>query len=148
MKNLTRSFTEVAEKIEATKRVLPKIIANQAQNYFVKSWDLQGFDGRKWKEVKRRIEDEDAYKYPKEKGLSRRTRPILIGETGSLRRKTANSVAVASWPIVKLIVDLPYAAAQNEGNQHLPKRQYIGQTRELTKMQNETIDKYFEKVWK
>lgn len=145
---MTRSLAEVQQKIEATKRIVPKLVANQTQNYFVMSFRKQGFDGRPWKEVNRRIPDTDEYKYPTKKGLSRQTRPILIGQTGQLRRKVANSVVVASWPIVKLIVDLPYAAVHNEGSSIMPKRQYVGQTRELTKIQGEIIEKSFSKIWK
>lgn len=146
--NLTRSLAEVFAKIEQTKRVVPKLVANQTQNYFVMSFKKQGFDGKAWKEVNRRIPDTKEYKYPQSKGLARRSRPILIGETGQLRRKVANSIVVASWPTVKLMVDLPYAAVHNDGNSKTPQRQYIGQTKELTEIQAKTIEKNFDKIWK
>lgn len=145
--NLSRKFAEVQRKIIATKKVLPRIMANQAQNFFVMSFRKQGFDGDGWREVKRRIPDTAEYKYPAKKGLSRRTKPILIG-TGRLRRKVANSVVLAHWPLIRLVVDLPYAAAHNDGTANIPQRQYMGQNQELTDLQRKTIDIYFDKVWK
>jgi phage gpG-like protein len=145
--NLSKAFAEVEKKIRQTKDLLPKIIANQAQNYFVMSWRKQGFDGEKWQEVRRRIEGTDEYKYPIKKGLSRRTRPILIGKTGRLRRKVANSVVLANWNMIKLLVDLPYAAVHNAGTDTIPKREFMGQTNELSKMQRERIDYFFDQVW-
>ena len=145
--NLSQAFEDVKHKIEQTKDVLPKVIANQAQNYFVMSWRNQGFDGNRWQEVRRRIEGTDEYKYPIKKGLSRRTKPILIGKTGRLRRKVANSVVLANWNMIRLVVDLPYAAAHNEGTDNIPQRQFMGQTNELTKMQRQRIDSFFDQVW-
>lgn len=144
--NLSHAFADVKKKIEQTKDVLPKVIANQAQNYFVMSWRNQGFDGNRWQEVRRRIEGTKEYKYPIKKGLSRRTKPILIG-SGRLRRKVANSVVLANWNMIKLVVDLPYAAAHNEGTDNIPQRQFMGQTNELTKMQRQRIDSFFDQVW-
>ena len=110
------------------------------------SWRKQGFDGNKWQEVRRRIEGTNEYKYPIKKGLSRRTKPILIG-SGRLRRKVANSVVLANWNMIKLLVDLPYAAVHNEGTDTTPQRQFMGQTNELTKMQRDRIDSFFDQVW-
>jgi phage gpG-like protein len=145
--NLSHAFADVKRKIEQTKDVLPKIIANQAQNYFVMSWRNQGFDGNKWQEVRRRVAGTNEYKYPIKKGLSRRTRPILIGKTGRLRRKVANSVVLANWNMIKLLVDLPYAAVHNEGTANTPKREFMGQTAELTRMQRQRIDSFFDQIW-
>lgn len=137
----------VKAKIDQTKRELPKQLANLSQNYFVLSWKKQGFDGQKWQEVKRRIPGTPEYKYPSTKGLSRRTKPILV-QSGELRRRVANSVVVANWNSILLVVDLPYAAAQNDGLNGLPQRQYMGQTKELEKLQIDKIEEYFNKVWK
>lgn len=137
---------EVLKKIEQTKRELPKKLANMTQNYFVLGFRKQGFDNDKWPEVKRRIPGTPEFKYPKTKGLSRRKKDILT-ETGELRRKVANSVRVDTWPTVKLVVDLPQAAAINEGTDKMPQRQYVGQTNELTVKQETMVEEYFDKVW-
>jgi hypothetical protein len=142
------SFEGLRSAVRTTRDVLPTLLANQAQNYFVSSFDKQGFDGAKWQEVQRRIEGTPAYKYPKTKDLGRRTRWILIGKGSTkLRRAVNNSVRLKTWPLVQLIVDLPYAKAQNEGNpaRNLPKRQYMGQTEELTRMQRELVKRELDK---
>lgn len=140
------NFNEVLKRVELTKTVVPKLLANQAQNYFVKSFKVQGFDGVKWKEVNRRIEDTKEWKYPKKKGLARRKKPILI-ETGELRRRVNNSVVLASWNMIKLVVDLPYAKAQNEGNARITARPFMKQSPILNKQLVETIEKEFNKIW-
>lgn len=140
------NFLDVLKNIEQTKRELPKKLANMTQNYFVLSFRKQGFDGGKWQEVKRRIPGTPEFKYPKTKGLSRRTKPILI-ESGELRRRVANSILLATWPTVKLMVDLPQAAAINEGTDKMPQRQFIGQSNELTGKQITLVETYFDRVW-
>ena len=139
-------FLSILQKVEQTKKELPKKLANVTQNYFVLSFRKQGFDGGKWQEVKRRIPGTPEFKYPKTKGLSRRTKPILI-ESGELRRRVANSILLATWPTVKLMVDLPQAAAINEGLGNMPKRQFIGQSNELTEKQIRLVEGYFDKIW-
>lgn len=142
-------FNKLKETIIKIHQDLPVILANQAQNYFVRSFDTQSWNGNSWEEVKRRIEGTPEYKYPLKKDLSRRTRPILIGKGSTkLRRATSNSVRVKTWPIVRLIVDLPYAKAHNEGLGHMPKRQFMGITEELNKMHKEKIKKQMDKLKK
>lgn len=104
----------VQQRLAETKRVLPIVLSKQAENYFTGSFTKQGLGTDKWQEVNRRIAGTNEYKYPKFKGLSRRTKPILIG-TGALRRKVSNSIRTATWDNISLIVDLPYASVHNEG---------------------------------
>lgn len=134
--------------IRTFKRKVPTLLANQAQTYFVKSFDTSGLDGEpKWKEVKRRMQGTNEYKYPKLKGLTRRTKPILT-MTGTLRRRVNNSIKVATWPKIELLVDLPYAKAQNEGNSKIDARPFMKQTNKLAKMQSELIEKNMNKIFK
>jgi len=151
------NFAEIKERVTKMKNVLPPVLANQAKNYFVGNFSNQSFDGQKWQEVNRRIPGTSAYKYPKKKDLGRRRRPILIGKGSTkLRRATANSIRVQKWPIVRLVVDLPYARIHNEGLRGrafgkygftMPKRQYIGQTKKLTDMQLKKVKSYSRKIW-
>ena len=59
-----------------------------------------------------------------------------------------NRTAEISGLKMRMIVDLPYAKYNNEGTDKLPKRQFIGQTQELSEMQRNSIDKIIKKVWK
>lgn len=145
------NFARVKENLTNAKEQIPQILANDAKNYFVASFDKQSWNGQQWQEVKRRIPGTPEYKYPTKKDLGRRTRPILIGKgSGKLRRFVSNSIRTTQWPIVRLVVDLPYARAHNEGNtaRNLPKRQYVGQTDELTKIQKNHMTRIIDKIWK
>lgn len=147
-------FKELKEKITRLKRDLPTVLANNAQNFFVSSFDNQGWDGTPWQEVKRREERTPEYKYPKKKDLGRRTRPILIGKGSTkLRRATANSIRVKRWPLVRLTVDLPYAKVHNEGGKagrgqgfEMPKRQFMGDSPILHRSQLEKIKQFMDQL--
>ena len=69
------NFSRVIANVEKTKRELPIILAKATQSEFVKNFTNQGFAGQKWLIPNRRIAGTDEYKYPKTKGLSRRTKP-------------------------------------------------------------------------
>lgn len=136
----------VIRNVERTKRELPIILAKATQNEFVKNFTNEGFDGAKWITPNRRILGTDEYKYPKTKGLSRRTKPTLT-MSGVLRRATANSIREATWDRIMLVVDLPYAKRHNEGLDGMPQRTFMGQTRDLTRLQTKIVNDYFNKVW-
>jgi hypothetical protein len=138
-------FGQIRQNFERTKRELPIVLAKQAENYFADSFKLGRLGTFQWKEVNRRISGTNEYKYPKLKGLSRRTSPILV-RTGTLRRKVSRSVSTATWAGVRLIVDLPYASNHNDG-ETLPERPYMKQTNELTTMQRTAIKKTMDKIW-
>lgn len=143
-------FDKVIKNVERTKQELPKILAGQAQSYFLKpfiSKSAQEFDGKEWKEVQRRQEGTKAYKYPKRKDLSRRTRPILVGKTRHLLRAVNHAVKIQQWPKVKLVIDDQKAIYHQEGTENMEARPMVGQTQELTIMQKGTVEKYFNKVW-
>ncbi len=149
------NFSEVKQKIEQANREIMVALSNQAQNYFVSSWRKQGFNGEPWKEVQRRESETKAYKYPKKKGLQRRTSPILIGagfktRGGTLRRAVSNMARTAdiSTGRARMVVDVHYAGYNNEGTDNLPKRQFVGQTQELTNMQQKKIVEIVDKIWK
>lgn len=158
-------FDKVLKQMEQVKKDLPPILASQAENYFVGSWKKQGFNNEQWKEVKRREgpgtdqggeKGTTEWRYPKMYGLARRTNPILVGggrikgtAGGALRRAVGNSIRSATFDSVKLIVDLPYAYAINNGDDtiKMPKRQYMGQTSELTEMQQKKVNNFVDKIW-
>jgi phage gpG-like protein len=139
------NFYRVLDNLNKIKRELPVLLANQAENYFVDNFKKQGFDNKKWQEVQRRIAETRPYMYPKNKGLSRRKKPILIG-SGRLRRAVANSKKITTFNKILLEVNLPYAANHNEGDT-VPKRQYIGQTRELTNKRVKLINSTVDRIW-
>ena len=89
--------------------------SNEIKNFFLKSFSNQGFTDvhlEKWKNVKRRQEGTKEFKYPKGKGLSRRSKPINT-MTGRLRK----SIMVKSVNEKRLVigsVGVDYAGYVNE----------------------------------
>ncbi|CAB4131001.1 hypothetical protein UFOVP129_42 [uncultured Caudovirales phage] len=152
------NFEEVTKRLQQAERETIVLLSNQSQNYFLSSFRKQGWDGENWKEVQRRTPDTKAYKYPKTKGLQRRTSPILVGagfkvRGGTLRRAVSNMARTAEVSNnngnarLRMIVDLDYAKYNNEGTNHNPKRQFVGQTAELTDMQMKKIDEIIKRVF-
>ncbi len=130
------------------KQQLPKKVADESRSFFMKGFRDGGFnqDGivEKWQEVDRRKPDKNAYKYPKQKGLSRRTKPILV-RTGRLR----NSIRITSISFGRSVIrsDVPYARYHNQGTKYIKKRKFIGRSkyldRRVIKMINREINKLF-----
>lgn len=134
------TFDRVYRALDEVKRTLPEKCANLARNHFSKSFIEQGWEGKPWKEVNRRIPGTVEYKYPKKKDLGRRRRPILVGKGSTkLRRAVANSIRVMSFPTVRLVVDLPYARRHNEGLDGMPQRKYFGNSKKLHEAQQKLI---------
>jgi len=149
------NFDKITAQIPQVERELLVSLGNQAQNYFVSSWRKQGFGDDKWKEVQRREQGTKAYKYPKTKGLQRRTSPILVGagyktRGGTLRRAVSNMMRTAEIGKgrLRMVVDVPYAGYLNEGTDKMVKRQFVGQNRELTEMQEKKIKQIYDKMFK
>ena len=146
-------FGQVLKALEAQKHTLPVQIANHAQNYFVGAWKRQAWDGQPWQEVKRRQPGTPEYKYPKTRDLGRHTRAILVGSIYNkkgehLRNQVSHSIRSATFDIIRLVVESPYAARHNEGLDGMPRRTFMGQTVELTRMQREMITKSIDSIFK
>jgi len=155
------NFEEVIKRLQVAERETLVLLSNQAQNYFLASFNNQGFDGKPWDNVQRRIEGTNAYKYPKKKGLQRRTSPILVGagfkvRGGTLRRAVSSMADTAQITTsggggtskLRMVIDLDYAKYNNEGGGHLPKRQFVGQTELLTEMQLNKIKEITKNIWR
>jgi len=134
------NLLELAANLQVMKRELPILLANQAQRYFADSWKQQGYEGKQWKEVKRREEGTKEYKYPKYKGLSRRTNPILV-RSGALRREVSNSIRSQSFDLIKLVSSLPYSSYINEGTPTMDARPFMRDSPGLRVKQTELITK-------
>lgn len=141
------NFDVIKRNLEQTKRELPVVLAKQTENYFTASFKKGALGDEKWPEVERRKIGTSAYKYPKTKGLSRRTSPILV-RRGILRGRVSNSIRNANWNQIKLTVDLPYAMFLQEGTDTIPARPFMKQTNELATMQKSTITKTMNRIWK
>ena len=145
-------FGELKQNIERMKRELPVILANQAVNYFVKSWDDQAFDGKAWKDVKRHDTSTPEYKYPIKLRARKLSSPILVGvykgrSGGALRRAVAGSIKSATFNKIRLVVGLPYASAQNAGTDNIPARPYMKDSPILRQQQRAKIKEFMSGLW-
>jgi len=48
----------------------------------------------------------------------------------------------------RMVVDVPYASYLNEGTEKMVKRQFVGQTAELTAQQKVKINEVISEIWK
>lgn len=140
------NFGRVLTNFSQLKRTLPVKVANDAQKFFVASWQRQGWD------------DTGVVKWMPRKKETKRTqgKAILVG-TGKLRRAVNNSIRETTFDKVRLVIDgdtIPYAAVHNEGLRAgrgagfiMPKRQFMGDSQDLRKIQLKTITKEIDKIW-
>lgn len=109
-------------------------IANTAKNEFLNNFKQQSFNGQKWKQRKNN----------RDSGRS------LLVKSGRLRRDVSNSVAAGhknSNFSYTLAVNNPYAEFNNSGTNKMPKRQFVGMTRELNKKLLLKISQKINKAW-
>lgn len=153
-------FDKAIAEFEMQKSKLPRILGNIAKRHFKKGFRDEGFTDSyldPWKEVNRRKKGTRAYKYPKKKDLGRRTRGILRGKgSGALMRSV--DVQKASFDAIVIgTKGIEYAAIHNEGLQgkafgkhsfKMPKRQFIGNSKQLERELEKRIVKELDKVFK
>lgn len=144
-------FKKVFENFGKLKAGLPIKIGNIALRHYQKSFSQQGFEDVsliQWQEVRRRIAGTEEYEEPKNKGLGRRTRKILVG-TGRLRRDVANSLKKTTFTEIKFIVEAPYSGDHNDGvpSRRIPQRKFMGSSQKLdAKIENEIMNE-LNKIW-
>jgi phage gpG-like protein len=129
-------FEKIVAKLEKAKNDLPKKVASDIRIYFLGSFKKQGWDGQKWKEVKRR---------EKENQTKKDKKPILI-QSGTLRRAVNESVRKETWDEIRLGIDVEYAKYHNEGTDKIPKRQFMGSSKELDEKIKKRIEREIKKV--
>lgn len=129
------------------KKELPLIVANATVNHFAEEFDKQEFNGTAWKEVQRRTPGTKAFKY----GTPSSRNSAILVRTGTLRRALVNSKRRVSFDLIELRVTTgkknEYAGFQNFGTDKIPKRQFVGQTPALTRLQLEKIKSYVNRIW-
>jgi phage gpG-like protein len=110
-------FREKAMKFRSKKSAILEKMANNAVTYFkVDTFDKRSFDGVPW--VPNKEQD----------GRQQLVRTGRMRQSITILSRTSDSVVVGS--------SVPYAKYHNEGTKHLPKRQFIGSSKELEEMNN------------
>ena len=164
-------FEIVLKKFERVKKELPLQVANTTKNFFIKeNYNKQQYDGKKWKDVKRRG------------GKSRRSNSAILVQTGRMRRAVANSLKRATFDLIEFNVTeatakggFNYAAVHQFGyngtvkgytrksrsrrrgkkstvvvkphHVNIPQRQFMGQTTKLTKEQIKKVRQVVDKIF-
>jgi hypothetical protein len=149
------NFEKIQANLSKIQSELPLILANDVQNYTLDAFKKQGYDGKRWAQVQRRIEGTPEYRYPKTKGLSRRTKPILV-LSGALRREASNLVSSAKvskrYDGFKMILSInasviPYAGYLNDGTNNMVARPFLKRNRELDQIVKNRITNYIDRLW-
>lgn len=108
-------------KVDTNKLLI--VLGNNAVNYFkIDTFNKQAFDGDKWKELK--------------KPTDRRK----LVKTGRMRQSIR--VLKRSSRYIQVGTDVPYAQYHNEGSKYIPKRQFIGKSRQLNRINEKTINRF------
>jgi hypothetical protein len=134
-------FKQVLKNFERAKQTLPRVLGTQGTNFFLNSFRKQGWEDKNfdaWEVPQRRRPGTRAYRYARK---SDRTRAILI-DKGRLRRDVAASLKVVSFKLTKWSVAVPYGVYVNE------KRQFMGDSMALRKMQERKIKQIMDSIWK
>lgn len=133
-------------------RDAPRIVAKMARDHAKQSFQDEGYTDdsyQKWTEVKRR--GDDKMKRNKDGTVSKRQardqKRKILTDTGDLQRSIQSEVV--SSELVEIGSDLIYAKAHNEGtdnagrnnNVKLPKRQFLGKSKQLEKEMTEKFQK-------
>lgn len=131
-------------------RIAPHAVATVAANHFKENFQTESFEGNKWPEVNRR----KASYVSKTTGKTHKNytkgaatlRPILTGQTGDLGRSIEPD-ANKSTSGTAVVTSKFYGQYHNEGQGHLPKRQYMGQTPKLNQIISDELTKQFYKFF-
>ena len=152
-KNFEQYLAKLRIDIERTLNDdVPLVAANKVARLFRRNFRTQSFFGKKWKEVQRRIPGTKPYKAATHH-KTRRTRPILTGDTGDLGRSIRYKVEKGTAIVYS---DLEYSSAHNEGtttagrnhSTTIPQRQFIGDHAEVDKVVKATITKLMNGLFK
>lgn len=120
------NFAKKIRGLRKMKRDLPLIIANMAKRHYVDSFRKGGFTDASfspWQARKSRDRSD------RSKVNAGRNRAILV-KTGHLR----NSIRVRIATFQKIEIGaygVPYGVYHNKGEGNLPKRQFLGESRQL-----------------
>lgn len=113
------------------------LIGNEAKNFFVNSFRLQGFEDKsveKWK--------------PRKTQTKRNIGRAILVQSGDLRRSIIRQPVNKANLSVKISTDLVYAKVHNEGIGNMPKRQFIGNSYKLNENCKKIVVSQLDKIFK
>lgn len=130
-------FKRILKQLERTKSKVPKELGMIAKSHFQNALQKEGFTDNgfvKWEEVNRRKKGHKQFK-------AKQQQKMLVGFGGSGFQKTI-SIAQAKWSKILVVSrGKPYAKYHNDGTQHIPQRQFMGDSR----IMRQKIKRHFER---
>jgi phage gpG-like protein len=133
-------FKSKIRKFEQLKRDLPKKISNDGQRFFLKNFDNEQWEGKRWRP---RI----AYRNLSKRGQRRNITRKLLVNTGTLRRAVSGSRREATFNRIRFEVYVQgkrgfnYSTVHNEGIGRMPKRKFMGYNKEFNRIVLNTINR-------
>jgi len=120
---------ELKAGFRKAERRIPILVAREVENHFKQNFRKKAFDKKPW--ASRKQAD----------------RGSLMNRTGRLKR-SIQTIGTPSFDRLQVGSNLDYAKVHNEGQGNMPKRQFIGQSKELDKKVVKIIEQELEKAIK
>jgi hypothetical protein len=133
-------FDKILQDWNTQKDKMAEELIYASKDYFVKSFESQSWDGNRWVDLKETTKKQKA----NEVGF---VYPILFRE-GDLKEALHKSVTGKTFNDCELTVQDENASYHNNGEGRQPKRQFVGQTNDLSRIQVDIIEKNINKVLK
>ena len=137
---------------------VPTIIGRTAVSFFKRTFQKEAWDRQHWPEVKRRTPGTTEFRQAARHHPSRKRRKILTGDTGDLARsisvQKADTHSVTIWTDPSAFSSKqPYGRVHNEGLRAgrgsgfiMPKRQFMGHSRQLDRLISHAIETKLKKI--
>jgi phage gpG-like protein len=126
-------------------------VAGVLQTHFSNSFADEGFTDeslQQWQQVKRRLPGTPEYKYPKFHDLDRRTRKILVGKGTPVLSQSVQVMSASFTNGITVGTTVPYAAYHNTGTDKLPKREFIGDSKQMMTKVGNVFDKWLNEIFR
>lgn len=136
-------FGKMIAALHAAKADLPNNLGQVGQTYFQRNFNKSQWDGEAW-EPRKTGRTNKKGKFVKYK---ENTKHLLV-KTGKLRQSLQDSYRKSESNYKQVVwgTDITYAKYQNDGTEHIPKRQFLGSSKELNDKFLKTIKRTFDKV--
>jgi len=133
-------FGKMIELLQKAKADLPTTLGEAGQLYFQRNFNKAQWDGVAWAERKSKFTWVNHRKVLN-------TKHLLV-KTGKLRQSLQTSFRKGESNYKQIVwgTDIPYAKYQNEGTETIPKRQFLGGSKELNDVLLKKIKFTFDKV--
>ena len=139
-------------------RYVPTIIGRTAVSFFKRTFQKEAWDRQHWPEVKRRTPGTPEFRQAARHHPARKRRKILTGDTGDLARSIEvehadpHQVTIFTNPAA-FKSRAPYGRVHNEGLRAgrgsgfiMPKRQFMGHSRQLDRLISHAIETKLKKI--